>query len=159
MARKPAKKSIALRLGVGSSRVSNMIKQGMPCDTIEAAEGWYREHVRPRAKPTRTTPRPATADNGAAGRYRDLLQGFRHVAGNWLRYAAWLNAFYEAMNPDDPVTEAAFDRAAKAAFQADPTDLVQGLAEWDLALIVEHDPHSDMGKAARAALESLTQGS
>jgi len=137
-----------------------MIKQGMPTDTIEAAEGWYRENVRPRAKPTRTTPRPATADNGAAGRYRDLLQGFRQVTTRWLQYAAWLEGYRQATNPDDdPTQEAAFDQAAAAAFKADPAALVQGLAEWDLALIVEHDPNSDLGNAARAALESLTQRS
>lgn len=135
-----------------------MIKQGMPCDTIEAAEAWYRDNVRPRAKPTRTTPRPATADSVATARYAELLQGFRQVAVNWLQYAAWLEGFRQAMNPDDdPTIEAAFDRAASAAFKADPAALVQGLAEWDLSLIVEHDPGSDLGKAARAALETLTQ--
>jgi len=146
MARKPQKSSIALELGVSASRVSAMIKAGMPTDSTAAALTWYKANVRPRAKNTRTTKRTTTPDNGAAARYADLLAGFQLVAVNWLRYAAWLNAFYEAMSPDDP-----------AAFDMDPAALVQGIAEWDLALIVEHDPTSDMGKAARDALESLTQ--
>ncbi|MFM8442467.1 MAG: hypothetical protein ACKN9W_03875 [Methylococcus sp.] len=153
MARKPAKKAIALALGVGPSRVSHMIKAGMPVHSIEAAACWYRDNVRPRLNPK---PRKAQGDP-ASGPDQELLQAFRQVATSWLQYAAWLNAFYQAMNPDDPETEAAFDRAASAAFEAAPGDLVQGMAEWDLAIIAEHDPGSPIGKAARDALESLTQ--
>ena len=155
MARKPAKKAIALALGVGPSRVSHMIKAGMPVHSIEAAACWYRDNVRPRLNPK---PRKAQGDP-ASGPDQELLQAFRQVATSWLQYAAWLNAFYQAMNPDDPATEAAFDRAAAAAFKADPADLVQGIAEWDLSLIVEHDPNSDLGKAAREALAKFNQKS
>lgn len=46
MARQPQKQSIAAALDLSKARVSQLIKLGMPTETIEQARAWYRANVR-----------------------------------------------------------------------------------------------------------------
>lgn len=47
MARRPQKKSIAAALNVSPSRVTALVKAGMPVDSIAAASSWFETHIRP----------------------------------------------------------------------------------------------------------------
>lgn len=47
MARRPQKKSIADALNVSPSRVTAMVKAGMPVESIAAAQSWFETHIRP----------------------------------------------------------------------------------------------------------------
>lgn len=48
MARQPQKQSIAAALDLSRARVSQLIKLGMPTETIEQAREWYQANVRVR---------------------------------------------------------------------------------------------------------------
>lgn len=50
MARKPQKQSIATALGLTAGRVSQLVKKGMPTETVDAAREWYQENIRDRAR-------------------------------------------------------------------------------------------------------------
>lgn len=46
MARQPQKQSIAAALDLSKARVSQLVKLGMPTETIEQARDWYQANVR-----------------------------------------------------------------------------------------------------------------
>jgi hypothetical protein len=64
-----SQKMIAAALGITQPAVSQFVRRGMPCDSLEAAQAWHRRNVRPRHRRvprTRTaTPEAQTPDDVA----------------------------------------------------------------------------------------------
>lgn len=52
MSKAPSGRSIAVALGVSAGRVSQLKGQGMPVETVAAAEDWYRRNVDQKFAPT-----------------------------------------------------------------------------------------------------------
>lgn len=52
MSKAPSGRSIAVALGVSPGRVSQLKAQGMPTDTVAAAQDWYARHVDQKFAPT-----------------------------------------------------------------------------------------------------------
>jgi len=62
-------KDLAAALGVSDSLVSRYAKRGMPVDSVERAERWYRRNVRPRVttRPTASAQPVAPGHGGGVG--------------------------------------------------------------------------------------------
>ncbi len=139
------KQTIARELGITPGRLSQMIRQGCPTNSVDAALAWKRQNVVPRIScqpPQRALPRPAVAADGPLrldGLDATLAAGLGMVRGLAIgRILAELKARGVVLGTDDAaiafaaVAEALAEQleaAGERALTGEPPAVVRELAE------------------------------
>lgn len=131
----PTGRQIATHLGITPGRVSQLKHEGLPTDSIEAAERWYRANVDPvrsignrlsrgAAVPKWSSPAASRDDTGALGRAEAL--------GTAAHYALAAGAF-EQIEPELRAALRAVPAADRARLEL-PEDVLEELCAAVLAV-------------------------
>jgi hypothetical protein len=160
------RKSIAAALGVTPGRVSQMAKQGMPTNSIEAALAWKRQNVVPRITcrpPHQANRRPAVAADGPIrldGLDATLAAGLGMVRGLAIgRILAELKARGVVLGTDDAaIAFAAVAEALAEQLEAagEPESLLWALTGEPPAVVRElAEAHAAKLRAEWAAADTV----
>lgn len=146
----PTGREIARHLGVHPSRVSQLRREGLPVDSLEAAERWYRANVdMVRSignRLSRGAPVPKwAADRGAEAQHDSALER-AGALGTAAHYALEAGAF-EQIEPELRAALRAVPIADRSRLKL-PEDVFDALCADVLADIKAHEKPGDFTDAA-----------
>lgn len=146
---KPTGKAIAEALGVSPGRVSQLAREGLPRDSLEEAERWYRRRVNQvrsagqrLAREGRSAPPRPRADAG-----NDVLSQVRAAADAALASLSTSGAMTTAEEARLRAALAAVPAHLRASVEL-PVELINALAAEVLELVREFEPARPAGSPA-----------
>lgn len=155
----PTGRQIAAHLGITPGRVSQLKHEGLPTDSIEAAERWYRANVDPVRsignRLSRGAPIPKWPDNRQAAVQRDGAAALDRAArlGDAAHHALAAGAF-GVMEPELRAALRAVPLADRSRLEL-PEDVLEELCADVLAVARKFDDEADRGALSDEDVEWL----